>query len=366
MPRLPMSVPRPGRSTISPNGVTLFLNGILPLIAPRPSFGRGNTHQGDDIVLAREHIGLVANEQNGWPSAAEVVMLGPAWVRTIVYDLDRFGQLIAALPADIGVIALLNSETQLVPPAVGTVGPESSADWESHWSSLIDGFVQRFGNGRAGRTMAVECLNEWDLHGIAVENVIKSVQLAAPSLKAARVKVLLASVASANWPAQLAAAMAKLLDADRANLDGVCFHPYAKTVGDGAGKVVPAEWDGVMQSLKEAVLQANDIVNPLGVANALPMWLTEFGLNRTDVGGSGSIQAAYVRQAFADLGDLPDGIVEAACLFCWNDSVGSPGEQFGLRPVAGDPPYPAWQAFKDCTAGTAPPAVAEPAAAPVV
>jgi hypothetical protein len=273
-----------------------------------------------------------------------------------VYDLDRFGQRIAALPADVGVIALLNSETQLVPPAVGTVGPETGADWESHWSSLIDGFVQRFGNGRAGRTMAVECLNEWDLHGIAVENVIKSVQLAAPPLKAARVKVLLSSVASANWPAQLAAAMARLLDADRADLDGVCFHPYAKTVGDGAGRVVPAAWDGVMQSLQEAVQQANDIVNPLGVPNVLPLWLTEFGLNRTD---------AYVRQAFVDLGDLPDGMVEAACLFCWNDSVGSPGEQFGLRPVAGDPPYPAWQAFKDCTTGGAPPAVAEPAAAPV-
>jgi hypothetical protein len=242
----------------------------------------------------------------------------------------------------VGTIALLNSETLLPGGDGAQVGNETDDGWEDRWAQIIGEFVARFGNDASGHPMAVECLNEWDLHGIPADRAVRAVQIAAPLLQAAGLVCLFGSLAGGDWPQQLQLAMQQLDDETRGLLGGVCFHPYGKPAGG-----VPSGWSD-QPSLTETVMQAYGFVNQAGVGTPLPLWLTEFGLNRTDVDGDGEVQADYVSAAFAELGELAEGVLGVACLFCWNDTVGADGEAFGLRPAAGEPAYPAWAAFQAC------------------
>jgi hypothetical protein len=308
-------------------------------------------------MLGRERIGIVLNEENAWASANELNELGCTWVRSIVKDLDRFQGRLAELPPGIGVIALLNSEAFLDSVAGVQVGSETAPGWEQRWSNIIDGFVTRFGNGKIpGRRIVVECLNEWDLLGMPAEIAVKSVRIAGPKLRAARLGCLLGSVASGDWPAQLGRAVRLLTSQDRELLDGACFHPYLKTVGGEGRPLVPAAWHA-QQAMKAAVQSAYAIVNPpeASALKQLPLWLTEFGLNRRDVGGRVEVQSAYLTQAYEDLGELPAEMVAAACWFCWNDRTGicrgdNDCEQLGLWPARdGQPAYATRAAYIQCT-----------------
>jgi hypothetical protein len=277
--------------------------------------------------------------------------LGATWVRSIVYDLDRFQTRVAELPDGVGSIALLNSETLLPGGDGAQVGNETEPDWEARWEQIITEFARRFGNDASGHPVAVECLNEWDLHGIPAERAVRAVQIAAPLLQEAGLVCLFGSVASGDWPQQLKLAMQQLDDETRGLLGGICFHPYGKPAGG-----VPDGWSD-QPSLTDTVMQAYAFANPDGVGTPRPLWLTEFGLNRTDVDGDVELQADYVSAAFSDLGALSADVLAVACLFCWNDTVGAPGEAFGLRPAEGEPTYPAWAAFQACAF---PPADEEP------
>jgi hypothetical protein len=322
-------------------------------------------------MLGRDRIGIVLNEENAWASASELNELGCTWVRSIVKDFDRFQGRLAELPPGVGVIALLNSEAFLDSPAGVQVGSETTPGWEQRWSSLIDQFIARFGNGRhPARRLVVECLNEWDILGLSAEIAVRSVRIAGPKLRTAGLGCLLGSVASGDWPAQLAHAVQLLTPQDRELLDGACFHPYLKTVGGEGTPLLPAAWHA-QQPLKAAVQSAYAIVNPpeASALKQLPMWLTEFGLNRRDVDGSVAVQSAYLVQAYVDLGNLPGETVAAACWFCWNDRTGicrsdTDCEQLGLWPAqAGQPAYATRAAYISCTF---PPRQVTPVVEPVV
>src|SRR5687768_2415726 len=110
-------------------------------------------------MLDRARIGIVLNEENAWAPVQELAELGPLLVRSIVFDINRFKGRVDELPPNVGVIALLNSETFL--DTGESVGLETNPGWEGRWSRAIDLFVQRFAN--PGRRLYVECLNEWDL-----------------------------------------------------------------------------------------------------------------------------------------------------------------------------------------------------------
>jgi hypothetical protein len=308
-------------------------------------------------MLGRDRIGIVLNEDTAWASADELDELGSRWVRTIVFDLDRFQGRLAELPPGIGVIALLNSETFIDTTLGVRVGDERAPGWEQRWSTLLDQFVARFGHGRLpGRRLMVECLNEWDIPQLPATIAVKSIQIAGPKLQAAGLGCLFGSVASGDWPQQLKIAVANLTAQDRDLLDGVCFHPYVKKVG--RSPVIPAEW-AAQQSLSDAVQTAWDIVNPpVFPLKQLPLWLTEFGLNRRDVEGRADVQSAYLLQAYEDLGAFAPEIVATACWFCWNDRTGIcterdgvvECEQFGLRPSDDAlPPHPTRSAYIRCT-----------------
>jgi hypothetical protein len=311
-------------------------------------------------MLGRERIGLVLNEENAWADAAELDELGPRWVRSLVTNLDRFQERLANTSADIGVIALLNSQTFLESALGVTVGLETVAGWEERWSNLIDRFALQFGNDRfPDRRIVVECLNEWDLLGLPAEVAVRSVRIAAPKLRAAGLGCLLGSVASADWPAQLDQAVALLTLEDRELLDGACFHPYLKTVGGETTPLVPSVFAG-QQALKDAVASASAIVNPPAAPELkfLPLWLTEFGLNRNDAQGGVDEQCAYLIQAYTELGEFPPEVLAAACWFCWNDRTGvcheeggeTVCEQFGLRPADdAQPAYDTRAAYIQCT-----------------
>jgi len=307
-------------------------------------------------MLGRDRIGIVVNEENAWASAQELNELGPLFLRSIVFDMNRFGGRVDALPPEVRIIALLNSETFL--DTGERVGLETSPGWEERWSRAIDLFVARFRN--SGRRIFVECLNEWDLLNLPPEVAVKAVALAAPKLRPANIGCLLGSVASSDWPAQLGRAIQLLSGDVRALLDGVCFHPYLKSV-IADGSFIPPEWR-TMGTVSEAVQQAHGFANPDSSLKNLPVFVTEFGLNRLNVVGDSAfqvrLQSVYVKQAYEDFGRLTEQQLGAACWFSWNDRTGvlvgegpqQRREQFGLWPE--DDTLPAWAtraAFIECT-----------------
>ncbi len=312
-------------------------------------------------MLGRERIGIVLNEENAWATARELEELGPLLVRSIVFDINRFKRRVDELPANVGVIALLNSETLL--DSGERIGLETNRGWETRWDRAIDLCVQQFARPR--RRLYVECLNEWDLLKLPAEIAVKAVHIAAPKLRAAGIGCLLGSVTSGDWPAQLREAIRLLTPEDRTLLDGVCFHPYLKSVVAAEG-FVPAHWN-TKGTLSEAVQQAYDFANPeagdpSSTAKNLPVWLTEFGLNRLDIVGDSEVkaklQSVYLKQAYHDFGQFSEQQLSAACWFSWNDRTGiireigdrQVREQFGLWPE--DDSLPAWAtraAYIECT-----------------
>jgi hypothetical protein len=258
--------------------------------------------------------GLCVNARGAWPSQDELRTLGARWVRSIVYDFDEFGAALAQYDENVKVIALVNQETQ-------AVGGDPLA-----WADVAHEALDRFGT----RLAAVECLNEWDLQGIAPEDaagLAGAVARYAFAIKAP-CKVLLGSVAGPQWPERLRAA----LDAAIAGgdwFDGVCFHPYAQRAGG-----VPKDW-GVGE-LYTACAEAAQLAR-------LPVYVTEYGLRLEDVDGDEGTQAEYSKRARGLLEAL--GPVAAACQFCWSDAM-APDGQFGLRD-ADLAPRLAWTAMAE-------------------
>lgn len=258
--------------------------------------------------------GVCVNAQHdAWPQAQEVHLLGAQLVRTIVYDLDGFDAVLSQQPSVVPVVALLNQET-------AGVGDDLSG-----WGAVVLEFCQRF----AGRVLAIECLNEWDLQGIeparAAQCAADALQLAAGIRMAPR--ILLGSVAGENWIQALHDAVDALEPKVAARLAGVCVHPYGQRA---AG--YPDGWG--FGELEQAVLTAH------GIAHR-PVWLTEYGINLNDVDGDEESQARYLVRARRLLAAMPSSVCMAATQFAWNDTVGSAGEQFGLR-LADDTPRLAW------------------------
>jgi hypothetical protein len=250
-----------------------------------------------------ERLGIVANARGAWPSADELAVLGARWVRSIIYSYDDLDAALANHPSDVNVIALLNGENELV-------GPDLSG-----WDTAVAEFANRF----AGRVHSVECLNEWDLASLPAEVAADCARRAAPVLREAGIGCLLGSVAGPRWQESLQEIVALLPD-ELENMTGACFHPYGKSVRGFPPGFVFGEID-------QAVVRAHELTG-------LPIYLTEFGIKMSDAGGEAG-QAAYFRQTYEVLRELPTDILAAACYFCWTDRIGAPGEQgadaFGLR-----------------------------------
>lgn len=250
-----------------------------------------------------ERFGIVANARNAWPGTGELNALGAAWVRTIVYSFEELDTALQHHPPDVRVIALLNSENDVV-------GNDLSG-----WRTAIEQFAERF----AGRVNAVECLNEWDLLGIPVEIAAECARTAAPILANAGINTLLGSVVGEHWPSALSQLANSFSPEEKAQFAGACFHPYGKAVNGFPAGFVHGELD-------DAVLDAHRLAG-------LPIYLTEYGIKLSDAGGDDG-QRAYFQQSYEMLRLLPEDVLAAACYFCWTDRIGTPTEQdehaFGL------------------------------------
>jgi len=296
--------------------------------------------------MERERMGIVLNEVNAWASAPELDDLGALWVRSLVIDLDHFAEVVDELPQDVNVIALINSQAIVGPDPTDEIGSELAPDWADRWTGFINRFADRFRG--PDRRMVVECLNEWDIAERPPDIAVAAARMALPILEGAGIGCLLGSVAGSDWVNQLGRAVQQLSDDERARMAGVCFHPYQKhIVVDGVR--IP---DGWPDSVGDAVHQACITANPPGLPN-LQVWVTEFGLNRRDVGDSVEQQSNYLRQAYCDLAAFSSDQLAVACWFCWNDRSGvmlddGTREQYGLRPEDDNlPPYATRQAFVD-------------------
>jgi hypothetical protein len=260
-----------------------------------------------------ERFGIVANARGAWPDAFELAALGAAWVRTIVYTFDELDAVLANHPPEVKVIALLNSENDVVRSDL------------SGWGGAIEQLAGRF----AGRVHAVECLNEWDLLGIPAEVAAGCVRTAGPILASAGIGCLLGSVAGPHWTVALPQAVGLLSPEELALVTGACLHPYGKSVRGFPPGFTFGEID-------EAVVTAHQL-------SGLPIYLTEFGIKLSDAGGEAG-QRAYFQQTYEVLRELPSDVLAAACYFCWSDRIGAPEEQgdhaFGLR-RRDDTPRPA-------------------------
>ena len=250
-----------------------------------------------------DRFGIVANARNAWPSGDELHALGAAWVRTIVYSFDELDAALANHPADVKVIALLNSEND-------AVGHDLSG-----WEPAINEFANRF----SGRVHSVECLNEWDLLGVPVDVAAHCARTAAPVLGNAGIRCLLGSVTGPNWPAAIEQLAGSFSPDEKALMAGACFHPYGKSVNG----FPPVFHFG---EIADAVQTAHQLTG-------LPIYLTEFGIKLSDAGGEAG-QQIYFQQTYEVLRQLPSNVLAAACYFCWSDRIGAPEEQgdhaFGL------------------------------------
>ncbi|MGE3267661.1 MAG: hypothetical protein AB7F89_19185 [Pirellulaceae bacterium] len=250
-----------------------------------------------------ERFGIVANARSAWPDSGELAALGAAWIRTIVYSFDELDAVLASHPSEVKVIALLNSENDVVKNDL------------SGWREAIEQFGARF----AGRVHAVECLNEWDLLHIPVETAADCARTAAPILNNAGIACLLGSVAGPSWPDALSRLADSFSAEEKAQFAGACFHPYGKSVNG-----FPPGFE--FGEIEDAVRTANQLAG-------LPIYLTEYGIKLSDAGGDDG-QRAYFEQTFEVLRQIPSDILAAACYFCWTDRIGAPEEQaehaFGL------------------------------------
>jgi hypothetical protein len=262
--------------------------------------------------------GICVNAEHGaWPDMQECHLLGAQAVRTIVYDIDAFDGVLTNTPVGVPVIALLNQET-------AGVGDDLSG-----WEATVFAFMQRF----AGRVLAVECLNEWDsaAQGIAPE---QAAHCAATALQLGRgirgaPRVLLGAVAGDNWVQSLHDATLAIPHELLPRLAGVGLHPYGQRAGG-----YPDSWG--FGELQDALATAYSVTHK-------PVWCTEYGINLADVDGDESAQTRYLIRARRIMRGFPPTQVMAAMQFCWIDSVGAPGEQFGLRDGDGEPRL-AWSA----------------------
>lgn len=262
--------------------------------------------------------GLVANAQHAcWPSPSELHLLGAQVIRTIVYDLDGFDQVITEFPPGIPIIAMMNQET-------AGVGEDLSG-----WATVCGDFMSRF----AGRVLALECLNEWDSAVQAISPTVAAacaataLELGKPIRGAPR--VVLGAVAGENWVQSLHDAVAALAPGALRNLAGVGLHPYGQRA-DG----YPDEWG--YGELHGAILTAH------GIAHR-PVWVTEYGINLTDVEGDEIAQARYLTRCRTVMERLSTAQLMVATQFAWRDDAGGPGELFGLRDGE-DVPRVAWGA----------------------
>jgi hypothetical protein len=284
--------------------------------------------------MKMSQLGLVVNPRT-LPDRAELEALRPAWVRSIVYSVGDIGLLLSVLPAGCRLCVMTNNECA-----------EVRSDW-SGWQDALRMIVDNY----AGRVHAVECGNELDAYwarnpaDVPPEFGARLVREAAPILKPAGIKTLLASVAGPRWQEWLAAAAA-LVRTDQ--LDGVALHPYGQRPD---GFKAPGWGFG---DLRVAVARAFELAGA-------PVYLTEWGVKIRDAGGEDG-QAAYLTKGAATIAALGDRIVPMACYFAWHDAIGTAGEQgedaFGLRAADGRR-RPAWDAF--VAAG----GVVEPPAPPV-
>lgn len=282
-------------------------------------------------------LGLVVNARNDYPEPEELAALGLAQgvLRTIVYRFDELDGMLTRIGNGPRVVALLNSETE-------GVGQNYAG-----WSETVGRFAGRF----HGRVYAVQCGNELDLLGVPAADAAGYVNLAADTLHAAGISVILASVAGPNWPAYLESA-ARLLRPGAA--DWASLHPYGQRA---AG--FPAGWG--FGELIDAVRTANDL-------SGLPVALTEFGIKVRDAGGVDG-QAEYLRRAAAVVNALSLARCPFACWFAWRDTIGGPNERgedgFGL---SGEDMVarPAWFTFAELRGGQAqePPPPVEPPESP--
>jgi hypothetical protein len=289
-------------------------------------------------------MGMVGNVTYAWPTAAQISDVGVLWVRTIVYDdgMDDLDRGLQAVPTGVQVVAVLNQENL------------SSSSPHQDWLQVITTFAQRFG----GRVAAVECLNEWDpdaqhpagTGGKRSPAVAAGMALvASPILHRASIQCLLGSVSGADWPQQLQLAVGYLSPTGKAQLDGVCLHPYGKS----ANGFPPTFTFG---EINDAVQTAHDI-------SGLPVWVTEFGVKLCDAAGPQQPgesnadytaralagQDRYLQQSYQLLGNMPPEVLRNACYFAFSDAVGSPAEQgmnaFGLR-NPNDVARPAWRGLQ--------------------
>lgn len=293
-------------------------------------------------------LGIVANVSTAWPTSAHLIELGTRGVRTIVYE-DAFDDLdtaLKALPAGTRVIVVLNRENR------------AQNVQRRAWEQVVADFATRFG----GRVAAVECLNEWDADATrplgtpgkwTPAAAVGMALVAAPILHQANIACLLGSVAGGDWPQQLEQAAGLLSDSGRAQLDGVCLHPYGKSAKGFPPNFIFGELDDAVRSAHER--------------SGLPVWVTEFGIKLVDAAGNRrnseddatylararQAQAQYLSQACASLAALPPDVLAGAYYFAYADGVGATNEQglnaFGLRDPQ-DIARPAWSAFQQVVA----------------
>jgi hypothetical protein len=261
--------------------------------------------------------GVCVNARNQWASADDLHTIGAGVVRSIVYNFDEFDDRITYEPPGTQIIALINRETE------GVEGDFSG------WEDVVRQFAARFG----GRVDALECDNEWDLNEVPEDVAADLARQALGPCRAAGIKVLLGSVAGADWMGSLKRACSALSTTERRRLAGVCIHPYGQRAGgwpDGFG-----------------FGELSDVIDIVFSIAQRPVWITEYGIKLEDCGSVES-QAIYFTRA-RQLFYRPSVPMGATCFFAWSDAVGGPDESFGLRDRDGNA-RPAYGAAVACSA----------------
>jgi len=251
------------------------------------------------------------------PSQAELLLLKPGKLRTILYevrDCDRTAAL--GLP----YIATVNNQCAEV------------RGW-TNW----DGAIQQIAD-RPRPPWGVEIGNEFDLYwqhneaDVPPEFAADLIQRAAQILRPRNIKVIATSVASARWQEYLA----RMADLCRDDVDYFNIHPYGQR---------PSGWGSAPWThgeLAYTISKAHDIAWK-------PIYCTEIGVKIGDAGSEDQVQW-WMQAAAQTLIDLGPFVCNGASWFAWRDQIGAPYERgpqaFGLLREDGSR-RPAWYRFAE-------------------
>lgn len=274
-------------------------------------------------------LGLVVNAKSAMPDQDELAALNPAFLRSILYNLDDLDTLLAAgLP----LMVTVNNEM-------------AETGWWQTWESAIELIAHR----GQGRIFALCVGNEFDLFhsrnpsDVPPEFAAYLVTSASRILRPAGIKVVGTSVAGPDWQGYLQ----RMSDLCRDDADWFDLHAYGQRP-DGFKQ--PGWGHG---DLRPSLIHAHQIAQR-------PVVMSEYGVKIQDAGNVNEV-GSFLTAAVKTAQGLGNTICPAVAWFAWRDDIGTASEQgdagFGLRTPSGRK-RPAWDAF------VAAQAIAKPEPAP--